>query len=297
MNYLLEVNNLCKNYREFRLKDVSFKLPAGYIMGFIGPNGAGKSTTIKSIMGYINIDGGEIKVLGETVSRSDADYKQKIGYVGEEQYFIENMTVGWTLNFVSKFYATWDDKLSMHLLKKYNISPSKKIRELSKGMRVKLSLMIALAHRPQLLILDEPTSGLDPLVRKEILDEFMEFVQDEKHGVFFSSHITEDISRIADYVTYINNGEIILSDEKDKLLSRWKKVKVDIKYVDEEVKENLRMYAQNAFYYTGITGDVEQFKTIMKRKYPGAKIEIDNISLDDVLMSLVEVGKHASVSI
>jgi ABC-type multidrug transport system ATPase subunit len=176
---ILEIKDLNKSYDKFKLRDVSLKLPRGYIMGFIGANGAGKTTTIKLIMNMIQRDSGEINVFGKDNIKYELQIKDKTGYVGETPVFYDDMTVGWTANFASKFYSNWDNELFNQLLTKFNIDKNKKISQLSKGMKMKTGLVLALSHHPELLILDEPTSGLDPIVRDELLDILLEFIQDE----------------------------------------------------------------------------------------------------------------------
>lgn len=217
-NSILKVEGLTKKYEKFSLDNVSFSIPRGYIMGFVGRNGAGKSTTIKSIMGLIEYDKGNVDVFGLENRKYNHEIKQRIGYVSEDQYFYEDVTAEWMGNFAGTFYSKWDKGLFCKLLKRFDVDGSKKISELSKGMKMKLSLTIALAHHPELLILDEPTSGLDPVVRSELLELFLEIVQDENCSIFFSSHITSDIEKIADYITVIDDGKIVLSDEKHTIL-------------------------------------------------------------------------------
>jgi len=169
-DHILQIRNLRKEYREFVLDDISLDVPRGYIMGIIGPNGAGKSTTIKIIMNLVRADGGEVDVFGLTHQKNEKEIKNRIGYVGEEQYFYDSKSVAWTGRFVSQYYREWDENRFGKLLNEFQISRTKKVRELSKGMRVKLSLAIALSHNPELVILDEPTAGLDPVVRRELLE-------------------------------------------------------------------------------------------------------------------------------
>lgn len=187
-NYILEIINLSKNYGKFKLSDVNILLPHGYIMGFVGANGAGKTTTIKLIMNMIRRDSGEIKVFGKDNIEYEMQIKDNIGYVGEQPVFYDDMTVDWTGNFAKKFYSKWDDSNFSSLLNRFKIDKNKKIKQLSKGMKMKTALALALSHRPELLILDEPTSGLDPIVRDELLEILMEFIQDERRAVF-SRHI------------------------------------------------------------------------------------------------------------
>lgn len=291
MENILEVKKLRKEYKEFILKDISFKLPRGYIMGFIGPNGAGKSTTIKSLMNLLNIDGGDIKIFGLDYKNNEEEIKNRIGYVGEEQHFYLDMTVKWTGNFIAQYYNDWDNNKFDNLLKRFNVSKSKKIKELSKGMRVKLSLALALAHNPELLILDEPTSGLDPVIRREILDILMEVIEDENKSVLLSSHITEDIEKIADYITYIIDGKIVLSDAKENIVSNWKKVKIKSDLINKDIKRYLVGIEENFFGVSAITSNYSMLKGQLKRHGGSNGIKVENASLDDILVSFVKEEK------
>ena len=280
---ILEIINLCKSYGNFELSDVNISLPRGYIMGFIGANGAGKTTTIKLIMNMIKKDSGEIRVFGKDHVKYELYIKNKVGYVSEQPVFYENQTVAWNVNFAKKFYDEWDDALFEDLLTRFNIDSSKKINQLSKGMKMKTALAIALSHRPELLILDEPTSGLDPIVRDELLGILMEFIQDESRSVFFSSHITSDIEKIGDYVTFIDNGRIILSEEKDKILDEWKIVKGDINLMNNYIKDLIGL-EQTRTYFKALVKDFDAFKA----KYDISSLVIDKPTLDDVLLHLTK---------
>lgn len=279
---ILEIIDLNKSYDKFKLSDVNIMLPRGYIMGFVGANGAGKTTTIKLIMNMIRRDSGKINVFGEDNIKYELQIKDKIGYVGEQPVFYDSLTVGWTANFAKKFYSNWDDTIFTGLLKRFKVDKTRKINQLSKGMKMKTALAIALSHHPEFLILDEPTSGLDPIVRDELLEILMEFIQDEQRSVFFSSHITSDIEKIADYVTMIDNGRIVLSEEKDEILDRWKLVKGDINKADEYKKDLIGLEVTRT-NFTAITKDIEAFKA----RHDVSSLIIDPASLDDILLHLV----------
>lgn len=221
---VLKVSHLTKSYKDFQLKDVSFTLPTGMIMGFLGKNGAGKSTTIKAIMDLINPDGGQIDILGMPMPKKGVEIKEYVGYVGDTPLLNQRWTVERTIQFSRQFYRKWDAEGVKDLLNRFNLSPSKKVSQLSKGMKVKLSLLLALAHKPKLLLLDEPTSGLDPVAREEVLELLFDFVQDESCGVLFSSHITTDVEKLADWVTMIDDGEVFVSEDKETLLDRYRRI-------------------------------------------------------------------------
>lgn len=288
MGNILEISNLRKEYKEFTLKDISLILPRGYIMGLVGPNGAGKSTTIKAIMNLINCDSGKIKLFGLDYENSEEEIKNKVGYVGEEQFFYEDMSVKWMEKFVSQHYKQWNRDEFYTLLERFNVSPTKKVQELSKGMRVKLALALALAHNPELIILDEPTSGLDPVIRSEILKILLEIIQDENKSVLFSTHITEDVEKIADYVTYLIDGKIVLSAPKDELLEKWKAIHIKNGYEISEITSNLIGVEKNLFGITGFTDRYEELKNTIKPYIEKGVVRVENTSIDQILISLVK---------
>ena len=278
---ILEIINLSKSYGKFKLSDANITLPRGYIMGFVGANGAGKTTTIKLIMNMIQRDSGEIKVFNKDNIKYEMQINDKIGYVGEQPVFYDDLTVDWTGKFAKKFYSNWDNIIFSRLLDRFKIDKTKKINQLSKGMKMKTALALALSHHPELLILDEPTSGLDPIVRDELLEILMEFIQDERRGVFFSSHITSDIEKIADYVTLIDNGEIILSEEKEEILDRWKLVRGDHREL-KDLKEDLIGLRLSKTYFEALIKDIDAFK----KKHDTSSLVVDTANLDDILLHL-----------
>ncbi|AFK85724.1 MULTISPECIES: phenol-soluble modulin export ABC transporter ATP-binding protein PmtA [Thermoanaerobacterium] len=279
MEPILEVKNLRKNYRDFSLKDISFRLDRGYIMGFIGQNGAGKSTTIKLIMNLLKRDGGEIKVFGKDNIKHEMEVKNKIGFVYDECYFYEELTVLEMKEIIASFYKEWDDDLFSKYIKKFDIPQKKKIKDLSKGMKMKFSLAIALSHNADLLIMDEPTSGLDPVVRSEILDILSNIIQDENKSVFFSTHITSDLDKIADYIVLIDNGEIILSSSKDEILENYGLIKGNKELLNDEIKKRFVGVKINNFGFEGLVDDKKQMKRIL-----GDKVLIEKPTLEDVML-------------
>lgn len=293
----LEVRGLTKNYGDFVLKDVSFSLPHGYIMGFIGQNGAGKSTTIKCIMNLVRPNSGSIKVFGIDALQDEKQVKQMVGYVGEEQPFYEEFTVFQTARFVARFYPHWDEGLFKQLCRKYGISPDKKVKSLSKGTRVKFALSLALAHRPRLLILDEPMSGLDPVARHEVVQELLDVIQDENRSVFFSSHIVEDLERVADYIGLIHQGTLLFSREKDEVLSNWKRITLPAElaprlkpyaFQTEGSPESARMrHATGSLRKTPATVVVDRFADLI-RDFPELQesdgVEVQNLGLEDIML-------------
>jgi ABC-2 type transport system ATP-binding protein len=247
----LDIINLNKKYEHFQLKNVSFQLEKGYIMGFIGANGAGKTTTFKSILNLLRLDSGEIHIMGRSMAEHEIELKQEIGSAFGDINFYTRNNIKTLTNVIKRFYSNWDDKTYYMYLKKFNLIENKKIAELSTGMKVKYSLALALSHGAKLLILDEPTSGLDPVARDNLLDIFQELVQDGEISILFSTHITTDLEKCADYITYIHNGQIINSAEKEQFIDMYRLLNGKNEQLDM-VKNQLIAYKTNSFGFTGL---------------------------------------------
>lgn len=215
--YILEINGLTKRYDGFSLQDIHLKIEPGTITGLVGANGAGKSTTLKLILNLIRRDAGEIRVFGMDNVEQEAAIKQRIGVVFDEPCFHELLTAGHIGRYMSGLYAGWDEALFARYLQEFSLPENKAVKEFSRGMKMKLSIAAALSHRPDLLLLDEPTSGLDPLVRDEILDIFLDFLQEENRAILLSSHITSDLDKVADTIALLHEGRLLFHEEKDVL--------------------------------------------------------------------------------
>ncbi len=214
----IEVKNLTKKYKGFSLENLSFTLPGGCIMGLIGENGAGKSTAIKSILGIVRPDSGNIRIFGK---EPEADIKNAIGVVLDEVGIPDNFTVRDVNSVMKKSFNNWDNELFRDYISRFRLPEKKIFKSFSKGMKMKLGIAIALSHNAKLLILDEPTSGLDPVVRDEIIDIFNDFTRDENHSILISSHIVSDLEKICDYISFLHNGRLMLCEEKDRLLEQY----------------------------------------------------------------------------
>jgi len=247
----LDVRNLNKQYYNFQLKNVSFQLEKGYIMGFIGANGAGKTTTIKSILNMIHIDGGEVRIMGKNIADHELELKQEIGCAFGGIDFYTRSKIKTLTNVVKKFYKHWDDDTYYSYLRRFKLDENKKIAELSTGMKVKYSLALALSHGAKLLILDEPTSGLDPVARDDLLDLFQALVADGEISILFSTHITTDLERCADFITYIENGQIVNSAEKEQFIAAYRLLNGKESQLSQ-VKDRLIAYKINSFGFTGL---------------------------------------------
>ena len=217
MTNSIEIRGLSKSYGDFALRDVSFTLPGGAIMGLIGENGAGKTTTIKCILNLIRRDGGEITLLGRDNLREERVAKEDVGVVLDECFFHDSLHPRDINAILAPVYRDWDSGLFRDYLDKFKLPQGKQVKDFSRGMKMKLSLAAALAHRPRLLILDEATAGLDPVVRDEVLDLFSEFTREENHAVLISSHIVSDLEKICDYIAFLHRGKLLLCEEKDAL--------------------------------------------------------------------------------
>jgi ABC-2 type transport system ATP-binding protein len=288
MEHILEINKLRKEYPEFVLDNIDWNVPKGYVMGLIGPNGAGKTTTIKLILNLIASDGGQVKVFGLDNIQNEKQIKNKIGYVGEEQYFYDHKSAAWTGEFVSHFYDKWDKERYQNLLEQFEIPSKKRIRKFSKGMKVKLSLAIALSHNPELIVLDEPTSGLDPIIRREVIDFLKTFTEDNDKTVILSSHITDDISRIADYITYMINGRIVMTESKDVLLSNWKKVHFTPGSLDKSIIDKFESVENQMFGSSGLTKNYPAIQDSLAPGLASGDIKVESVGLDDILIALVK---------
>ena len=222
MGYALELKQVTKRYGDYALENVNLALPRGCIMGLIGENGAGKSTTIRSIIGAVRPDAGEIRVLGcDNRSGEFLAVKQELGVVLDEACFPDGLTPRQVCRMMRDIYENWEEEAFFGYLKRFDLPADKMFREFSRGMKMKLSLAAALSHRAKLLILDEPTNGLDPIARDDILDVFMEFTRSEEHSILISSHIISDLEKICDYIVYLHEGKVVFDEEKDALLDKY----------------------------------------------------------------------------
>lgn len=215
-DYAIEIKNLVKKFDDFTLGPIDLSIPKGAIVGYIGQNGAGKSTSIKLLLGLLKKDLGEIKILGYDNPNS-IELKDKIGVVFDDLLVPEEMTLVDLEKFCSRVYSKWDRDFFYQLKKKFNLSEKQIVKSYSRGMRMKLSMAVALSHNAEILILDEATSGLDPIVREEILDFLLDFMQDENHTILISSHILSDLEKVADYIAFINDGKVLFVEAKDEL--------------------------------------------------------------------------------
>lgn len=276
--YLLEVENLCKTFPTFSLKDVSFKIEEGYIMGFIGRNGAGKTTTLKSMLNFVKADKGTCVINGFDVSKDEIKVKESIGFVSGTDGFYQTTKIKTITNVTKKFFDNWNEELYKKLLSTFKLDENKKIKELSAGMKIKYQIALAMCHDAKLLILDEPTSGLDPVSRDELIMLFRDYISDGKHSILFSTHITSDLEKCADYITYIKDGKIIKSTDicsfkEDYVLVAGKK-----EDLSDELKNNLIGLYQSNFGFEAL---MEKSKSSLAKD-----LQITNPSLEEIMVCM-----------
>ena len=248
-NSALEVKNLTKDYGDFVLDKLNFTLPRGVIMGLIGENGAGKSTTINCILNEIQKDDGEILIFGKDHISNEIEIKSKLGVVFDENHFPDIFTPMEIGKYMAGIYSGWEWATYRQFLEKFELPKDKKIKDFSKGMKVKLAFAVALSHKAELLILDEATSGLDPIIRDDVLDMLIDFVQDESHSVLVSSHITSDLEKVADYITFLHKGKVVFSHEKDDLVDNYGIISCGAAIFDRLDKTEIIAYRKEDYQY------------------------------------------------
>lgn len=278
MKNCIEIKGLCKSYGDFALKNIDLKLPGGSILGLIGENGAGKTTTIKCILNLIHRDAGEITLLGYDNIRDEGIAKADVGVVLDECFFHDTLRPRDLGRILAPAYQNWDQGLYLSYLNKFQLPEKKFIKEFSRGMKMKLSLAAALAHHPRLLILDEATAGLDPLVREEILDEFLGFIRDEDHAILLSSHITSDLEKVADYIAYIHRGQVALSDAKDNILDFYGRVGCTAAQLESVDPADVLRVRRGSFGCEALVRDRSAFA----RKYP--MLMAERTTLEDIML-------------
>ena len=253
MNDILRVKNLNKSYKNFSLTDVSFSLSEGCITGFIGINGAGKTTTLRTILDLAKKDSGNIQFFGLDMDKNEQQIKNRIGVVLDDGCFYEELSMAEMKSILASVYTDWSEQDFKHYMDMFSLDPKRKINTLSKGMKMKYALTLALSHNTELLIMDEPTSGLDPLSRSQLLNVLNDYMENGGKGVLFSTHITSDLDKIADMLIMIHNGRIVFQEEKDFLLDNYRIIKGDKKLLTENIRQLFLNITETAFGFTGVT--------------------------------------------
>ena len=281
MDNILEINGLVKRYPAFSLDSVSFSLPEGCVTGFIGANGAGKTTTIRSILNLAHKDAGTIKIFGLDAEEHEKEIKDRIGIIMDGSYFYNDLSMRDMKSIIAPAYSKWSDADYQSYMDKFDLDPKQKISTLSSGMRMKYALVLALSHQAELLIMDEPTSGLDPLVRSQFLEIIKEYMKNGGKGVFFSTHITSDLDKIADMLILINGGKIIFQRNKDDLLDTFRTVKGNTAALNDKNKRLIRGLRVSAFGFTGITDQVPE----IKKEMPDVLLE--KATIEDIMLAYI----------
>lgn len=285
MENIVEIKGLNKKYEGFALEDVSFTVPKGSIVGLVGENGAGKSTSIKAILGLIHTDGGEITVFGRNVSQLDKQQKEMIGVVLDNCGFHDTLNCRDINKVMKQMYTQWDEAVFENYRQRFKLPETKKVKEYSKGMKQKLAIATALSHHAKLLIMDEATSGLDPIVRDEILDILLEFIQDEEHSVLISSHIISDLEKIADYITFLHQGRVAFSENKDLLVYQYGVVKCTEQDYGAMEKDHVLAVRRNAYSCEVLIDNKEAFE----RK--NRKLTVDSTTIEEIILFQVRGEK------
>jgi len=282
MENILEVRNLSRSFDGFKLENISFSLPRGYIMGLIGPNGAGKTTTIKLIMNLIRKASGEIKIFGLDYQRHEMEIKHRIGFVYDENHYYEELSVAETGRLIGRFYREWDDSVFDRYVKRFDLPRRTKVKDLSRGMKSKLGLALALSHNAEMIILDEPTSGLDPVFRAELLEILAELLQDERKGIIFSTHITTDLDRVADYVCFINQGRVVFCESKDEILDSHVVVRGGSELLNQQTRSLFTGVRSGRFGFEALSREPTSVKKAL-----GNRVVMEKATLEQIMLFTV----------
>lgn len=284
MSNVLEVSGLNKSYGAFALNDVSFSLQEGCITGFIGINGAGKTTTIRTILNLVMRNSGTVKFFGKDMDKHENNLKNRIGVVLDGNCFYDELTMKEMKSIIAPAYSSWNEQDYKTYMERFSLNPRQRISTLSKGMSMKFALTLALSHQADLLIMDEPTSGLDPLIRSQLMNILTDYMKQGGKSVFFSTHITSDLDKIADIIILINNGKILFDKEKDTLMDSHRLIKGDSNDLTAETRKLFLNIQESRFGFTGITNKLSQVQNNMK------DILIEMPTIEDIMLGYVEGG-------
>jgi ABC-2 type transport system ATP-binding protein len=287
------LRSISKSYKHFQLKNIDLDIQRGSVAGLIGPNGAGKSTIMRILMGLVNPDHGTVNALGRPISSREAAAKQEIGYFSDDMRLYKPESIAWHMQFVRSLYPSWDDQYAQELIRRFSLIDKQLIKGLSHGQRVKTMLLLVLARQPKLLLLDEPTNGLDPVAKHEILTELMRVVKDESRTILYSSHNTLDVEQICDSITFIDQGRVVSSKNRDEFLEQWKRIKVHVpegwelpKLDGLKVESSLRQH--RVLSLCRFAEDVPAVLTAS-----GATVEaIESMSLEEIFIGSVMRGRE-----
>ncbi|WP_323704313.1 phenol-soluble modulin export ABC transporter ATP-binding protein PmtA [Mammaliicoccus sp. Dog046] len=287
MTNAIEVKDLNYKTGNFELNDVNFNVKKGYVTGFIGANGSGKTTIIRILMGLLKEQSGDLKLLGKYLAEHPKEIKNKIGFVYSELYMYDKWNIKTVESVISKYYDNWDHEIFSQYINRFKLPFNEKIKKFSTGMKMKLSIAIALSHHAELYILDEPTAGLDPVVRNEVLDILQKELIDEEKSVFFSTHIISDLERIADYIVYLKDGSIIINESVASLTETYKIVKGDKAILDEELRSLLINIKETQTGFSGLSKESSVFVELF-----GNEIVVETPSIEDVMVRIENTYKE-----
>ncbi|MGE0623655.1 MAG: ABC transporter ATP-binding protein [Pseudomonadales bacterium] len=294
----IECIGISKTYPHFNLSDVDLTLPEGAVMGFVGPNGAGKSTTLRIIMGLVHQDAGQVRVLGHEMPTDQVAAKWDIGFVSEDMRLYGHRTIGFHLDFLRRIFASWDDSYATELLRRFDLKPEQKVKGLSHGQRVKAALLTVFARRPKLLVFDEPTTGLDPVARKIILEEMMRVMADETRSILFSSHNTLDVEQISDHITFINQGRIVASHDKETFLDSWRRLRLVVEEGFELPHLPQLVDSHRSGHQLVVT--LSDYGPALEAKVrdTGAMIKhVERLTLEEIFIASVEASETGSMAV
>jgi ABC-2 type transport system ATP-binding protein len=290
---MVQMVGVTKTYKHFQLHPVDLTLHAGTVMGLVGPNGAGKSTIMRIMMGLVNPASGSVEILGQGMSSNSALLKREIGYFSDDMRLYKAETLGWHMQLVRSLYPNWDQAYAQSLLTRFGLIDQQPIKGLSHGQRVKAMLLLLLARRPKLLILDEPTNGLDPVVKQEVLAELMEVMTDETRAIIYSSHQTQDVEQISDWLTFIDRGRVIASDNRDDFLDQWRRIKLRAPQswnwpAIRGLRQESQLQSFRALTVAGFNAEVTAALTDT-----GAEVEsVEPMTLEEIFVEVVLRGRE-----
>lgn len=281
MTNVIELNNVTKKFKSFSINQLDLDIKQGFITGFIGANGAGKSTVIKMIMNLLKPDAGEVKVFNQNYQNNEKAIKERIGFVFDGNVFFEGLNMKDIKRLVAPAYKHWNESLFRYYMEKFELPFNKPMKRFSKGMQMKASLAIALSHDAELIIMDEPTAGLDPIFRRELLTLLQEIMMDGQRTIFFSTHITTDLDKIADYIAFIQDGELILNQSVHDISENYALVKGGLDLLDRDTEKAFIHVQRRATGFEALTNDIATVKSIF-----GESVVIDEASLEDIMYYL-----------
>ncbi|GEN87808.1 MULTISPECIES: ABC transporter ATP-binding protein [Oceanobacillus] len=289
MKNIVEFKNVTKCFKDFSLENINLQIKQGYVTGFVGANGAGKSTTMKLMMNLLQADTGEVKIFGMDYAGNEKEIKERMGFVYDSNVFYESLNLKDIRRIIAPAYKNWDDKTFYNYIKIFELPLNKAIKTFSKGMQMKASLAMALSHDAEFIMMDEPTAGLDPVFRRELLDILQEIMEDGRRTLFFSTHITSDLERIADYITFIQKGKILFNDSMQNVQDRYALVKGSIDLLNQDTEKLFIKTERSSYGFQALTNDAAEVKILL-----GDRVVVEEATLEDI-MFYAKGAKHQNV--